>query len=207
MFIVFDGIDGAGKTTQIELTRSWLASQGVEIETVYDPGSTQLGLKLREVLLGRHQLAIAPVAETLLFIAARAQLVAEKILPSLDQGRIVLCDRFVYSTVVYQGHAVGVDLDQIRQANAMATRGLRADLTFFFDLPPEVAMARIGEQIDRMESRGMAYFEKVRRGFLAEAQRDPTGIHVLDATASPSEIQSIIREQLSRRLRTKEHAR
>ncbi len=207
MLIVFDGMDGAGKSTQIELTRQWFVSQGIEIETVYDPGSTQLGMKLREVLLGRHQLAIAPVAETLLFIAARAQLVAEKIRPALDQGRLVLCDRFVHSTVVYQGHAAGVDLDQIRQANAIATQGLRADVTFFFDLPPEVALARIGESIDRMESRGLAYFEKVRRGFLTEAQLDPNGIHVLDANASPSEIQAIIREQLSRRLRTKEQIR
>jgi dTMP kinase len=207
VFIVFDGIDGAGKSTQIELTRAWLIERGHVVETLYDPGSTSLGLKLRELLLGNHDLTIAPEAETLMFVAARAQLVAEKIRPALESGKVVLCDRYTYSTVVYQGHAGGVDVRQIRAANDLATGGLQPDLAILFDLPAEVAFERIGGNLDRMESRGLAYFEKVRQGFLVEAQKNLSIARVVDATASPTAIQEIIQAHLREVLMHRESAR
>ena len=193
MFIVFDGIDGAGKSTQINLTKQWLEQRGQRVETFYDPGSTALGKSLREILLGEHEYAIDVTTEMLMFIAARAQLVAEKVRPALSAGKTVLCDRYTFSTVVYQGYAGGLPIEKIWQANQIATGGLQADLMLLFDLPAEVAFSRLGSGLDRMESRGPAYFEKVREGFLRESQRFPVGVEVIDATQEPETVQATIR--------------
>lgn len=196
MFIVFEGVDGTGKSTQLEKCRDWMEQLGHQVEVCRDPGSTSLGIKLREILLQRSELQIDFVAESFLFMAARAQMVAELIKPALQQGKVVLCDRFVLSTVVYQGHAGNIRAADLWNVNAVATEGVTPDLVLVFDAPLEIAMQRVGPRRDRMESRGSEYFEQVRQGFLTEASQHDT-IQVIDASGNPDEIhqqvQTIVR--------------
>lgn len=189
MFIVFDGVDGAGKSTQLRLAAERLAAAGLTVRGCSDPGSTALGKRLREILLGRHETPVGMRGEMLLFMAARAQLVDEIIRPALDRGEVVLCDRYSIATSVYQGHAGGLPLDEIRAVNRVATGGLWPDLTFLYDLPVDMAMARIGlRELDRLESRGTAYLERVRDGFLAESRHWPRGVEVIDARGTAAEV-------------------
>jgi dTMP kinase len=201
MLIVFDGIDGAGKSTQIDAACGWLEAHCQRpVRRLRDPGSTPLGLAMRQILLDKHGLQISPVAEVMLFMTARAQLVAEEIRPALARGEWVVCDRFSLSTVVYQGHAGGVDPAQIWQVNQVATQGLVPDLTIILDLPAEVARQRIQRDLDRMESRGSDYFSRVREGFLQEAKRWPRGVSVVDANRPAEEIELEIRGLLKKLL-------
>lgn len=193
MFFVFDGIDGAGKSTQIQLFSDWLSENGHDVVTCNDPGSTQLGNKMREILLEKSEIPIHFRSEMLMFSVARAQLVEELIRPAIAQGKTVVCDRFFFSTVVYQGHAGNVDIDQIMAVTRAAVDNIMPDLTFLFDLPVDVAMQRLGPSRDRMESRGTEYFQKVRNGFLREAERWPSGVETIDATQSVKQIQEQIR--------------
>ncbi|MFN9540145.1 MAG: dTMP kinase [Planctomycetota bacterium] len=197
MLIVFDGIDGAGKSTQIEATCRWLElRRGAPVRRLRDPGSTPLGMRMRELLLDQHGLPIAPLAEVMLFMTARAQLVAEEIKPALARGEWVVCDRFSFSTVVDQGHAGGVDPEQIWKVNQVATQGITPDLTIILDLPAQIASQRIQRERDRMESRGSDYFQKVREGFLTEARRWPRGVEVIDAHQTAEAIQNTIQQLL-----------
>ena len=125
-----------------------------------------------------------------MFTTARTQLVDEIVRPALAAGKTVVLDRYIYSTIVYQGHAGNLPTDEIRQVNDIATGGLKPDLTFVIDLPVAVSMQRLGESLDRMESRGAEYFEKVRSGFIAEFKRAPAGIELIDGDRSPEEIQT-----------------
>lgn len=201
MLIVFDGIDGAGKSTQIDAACRWLeANCNRPIRRLRDPGSTALGLEMRKLLLGKHDIPISPVAEVMLFMTARAQLVAEEIRPAIERGEWIVCDRFSLSTVVYQGHAGGVDPAQIWQVNQVATQGLIPDLTIILDLPAEVARQRIQRDLDRMESRGADYFSRVREGFILEAKRWPRGVSVVDANRPAEEIELEIRSLLAKLL-------
>ena len=187
MFIVFEGVDGTGKSTQVEKCRAWIQELGHAVTFCRDPGSTELGLKLRELLLNRSELKIDARAEMFLFMAARAQMVSEIILPALQRKEVVICDRFLLSTVVYQGHAGNVDPGQIWQIGKVANQACDPDLTLVFDAPLQVAMKRLGASRDRMESRGEEYFTAVRRGFLAEAARNES-IQVIDASGDVQEI-------------------
>ncbi|MEM7455346.1 MAG: dTMP kinase [Planctomycetota bacterium] len=204
MFIVFDGIDGAGKTTQIESLARWLSSGGPdsrerEVVVCKDPGSTQLGEQLRSMLLGIHETPIHMRSEMLMFTAARTQLVEQLIRPALSAGKTVVLDRYILSTVVYQGHAGELRPEDIWTVNRIATDDLLPDLTFVLDLPVEKAMQRLGESRDRMESRGEAYFGKVREGFLHEAGADEKGCtHLVDASKSVDEMQAEIRQIVAR---------
>ncbi len=182
MFIVFEGLDGAGKSTQVNRLAERLSNLGKTVVTCRDPGSTELGNRIRGILLHKSDVPVDPTSEMLLFIAARCQLVREVIQPALQRGDWVLCDRFQMSTAVYQGHAGQVDLDVIRAAGQIATGGLLPDHTFVLDLDAGTAVARIGRDLDRMESRGEAYLSAVRNGFLTEAQNEPTSVSIVDAT-------------------------
>ena len=153
-------------------------------------------MRMRELLLDQHGLPIAPLAEVMLFMTARAQLVAEEIKPALARGEWVVCDRFSFSTVVYQGHAGGVDPEQIWKVNQVATQGITPDLTIILDLPAQIASQRIQRERDRMESRGSDYFQKVREGFLTEARRWPRGVEVIDAHQTAEAIQNTIQQLL-----------
>ena len=182
MFFSFDGLDGVGKTTQMQLFCQWLAEQKTEVVTCRDPGSTPLGERIREILLlSDEQTPIAACSEMLLYMAARAQLVDEIIRPALEADKTVVSDRYLLANIVYQGHAGGLEPDAIRTVGQVATGGILPDCTFLLDMSPKSAMRRMGDQLDRMESRGDGYRQRLREGFLAEAERTDGAIHVIDA--------------------------
>jgi len=180
LFVSFDGIDGTGKSTQCRLLVDHLRAQGRPVVHCVEPGTTAVGQSIRHLLLHqRHDMAAR--TEALLFLAARAELVETLVRPALERGDVVVSDRFMLSTLVYQGHAGGLDVDELRQVGAFATRGIAPDLTFVLDLPVAAARARLTATPDRMESRPAAYFERVRAGFLAEAGRDAK-CRIIDAS-------------------------
>ncbi|MCE2800291.1 MAG: dTMP kinase [Planctomycetaceae bacterium] len=181
MFITLDGIDGGGKSTQIELLASWLTSQGHRVQTHRDPGSTKLGTAIREILLHREDIPLANTTEMLLYMAARAQLVAENIQPALQAGETIVCDRFLLANVVYQGSAGGLDVEDLWQVGQIATAGCMPDVTIVLDIDPEIAASRIQRGQDRLEKRGIAYFQKVRRGFIDQLPRCGGTTAMIDA--------------------------
>ena len=203
MFIVFEGVDGAGKTTQLVQLVEWLEQRGTSVVTCKDPGSTKLGEQLRTILLSSVDTPISMRAEMMMFTTARTQLVEEIVRPALAAGKTVVLDRYIYSTIVYQGHAGNLLTDEIRKVNRVATGGLMPELTFMIDLPVDISMQRLGKSLDRMESRGKDYFEKVRSGFLAESKRAETGIELVDGNRPPEEIQAELRVITERYLKSK----
>ena len=196
LFICLDGVDGAGKSTQCDLLADWLREQGKSVVRCHDPGGTELGQELRHILLN-HRGAMSLTCEALLFMASRAQLVADVIRPALASGQVVIADRFLLANVVYQGHAGGLDPAQLWNVGLFGTGGLEPELTFVLDLPLDVAFARRKPSADRLESRGEDYFARVRTGFLAEAKRRPERIRVIDATCSAEEVQEQLRREIS----------
>lgn len=194
MFFSFDGIDGVGKSTQINLFVDWLRGQGQTVVACRDPGSTPLGEQIRQLLLTHDsQLAISRRAEMLLYMAARAQLVEQVIRPALDRGETVVSDRFLLANVVYQAYAGGLDLEQVRQVGEVAIAGVRPDAVFLLDMPVAEADRRLSRQLDRMESQGQEFRQRLRDGFLAEARLVPATIHVVDAAQSVDQVQAEIR--------------
>jgi dTMP kinase len=199
-FVSLDGLDGTGKSTQCRLLVEWLAGQKIPATACVDPGGTELGAKLREILLFGKQHRIATTTEALLFMASRAQLVDEVIRPALDRGEVVVSDRFLLANVVYQGHAGGMDPEQLWSVGAVATGGLEPDLTLVFDLPPEVAAARRQGEADRMEARDEDFHRAVRRGFLYEAGRRPDRHRLIDASPDVDAVQKLVRREVARLL-------
>ena len=194
MFFSFDGIDGVGKTTQMQLFCQWLTSRQVEVVTCRDPGSTPLGERVREILLtSDEQTSIAARSEMLLYMAARAQLVDEVIRPALAAGKTVVSDRFLLANVVYQGYAGGLDVAAVRTVGRVATGGVMPDCIFLLDMSPQAALGRMGDQLDRVESRGHEYRRRLRDGFLEEVAQWGDAIHVIDADRPVEAIQTEIR--------------
>jgi dTMP kinase len=201
MFFSFDGIDGAGKSTQMKLFCDWLHERGHDVVTCRDPGGTPLGEAVREILLSRRDLAIGRMSEMLLYMAARAQLVEQIIAPALTAKKTVVSDRYLLANVVYQGHAGGLDVPQLWQIGQFITRSVEPDLTFLLDLPAESAHSRLRRELDRMEQSGDDFRERLRAGFLAEAARRPDRIAVIDASRSIDEIQAEIQAAAQRVLK------
>ena len=194
-FFSLDGLDGTGKSTQCQLLADWLRDQSYAVTPCTDPGGTATGDILRALLLGQHgELTVA--CEAFLFMASRAQLVAEVIRPALAAGHVVLCDRFTLANVVYQGHAGGIDPALLWSMGRLATDGLEPDLTIVLDVPVDVARQRRQRPADRVERRAAPFHERVRAGFLAEAERNPQQIRVIDATASIDVVQQRIRQEV-----------
>ncbi len=193
MFFSIDGGDGTGKSTQIDLFCQWLRQQGRQVVACRDPGSTPLGEAIRELLLHRHDLAIGRRSEMLLYMAARAQLVAEVIRPALHAGKIVVADRYLLANVVYQGYGGGLDVQTLWEVGHVATGGLRPGLTIVLDLPADVAATRIDRGLDRMEMQGLEFHARVREGFLTEARRQPGRIVVVDASRPVDVVQADLR--------------
>jgi len=164
-FVVLEGPDGCGKSTQSVRLARWLSEQGREVLHVRDPGATRVGEKVREILLDPAHGEFSPVTESLLFMAARAQLVAERIRPALERGAVVVCERWLTSTVCYQGYAGGLDPEAIWGMGEYATGGLRPDLTIVLDVDVETGLGRVGAEPDGFESRERAFHEAVRKGF------------------------------------------
>ena len=203
MFFTLDGIDGTGKSTQLSLLADWLRSAGHEVVVCRDPGSTTLGEAVRKILLDSRQVPIARTSEMLLYMAARAQLVAEVISPALSAGETVVCDRFLLANVVYQGHAGGLDVATLWQIGRVATVGVEPDLTLLLDLPLEVAAARLDRPLDRMEQQGDAYRARLREGFLQEAARQPEKIVIVNAAQTVAAVHADICRAVSRTLSAK----
>ena len=193
MFFSIDGGDGTGKSTQVALLCDWLRSEGHEVLTCRDPGSTRLGEAVRELLLGHNDLRIDRPSEMFLYMAARAQLVKETIRPALEQGKMVVSDRYLLSNVVYQGHAGGLGVETLWGVGDVATGGLMPDLTIVLDMPAAAAAGRLRRTLDRMEQEGDAFHARVRKGFLAEAARRPEAIAVVDAARPVEQVQADLR--------------
>ena len=191
LFITFEGIDGCGKSTQCELLKNYLSDNGKDFIFVREPGGTVIGERIREILLDKKNTQMTPRTELLLFEAARAQITDEVIKPALDEGRIVICDRFFDSSSAYQGMARGMGMDFVSSLNMAATGGLKPDVTFFFDITAEEALARRGkrgEASDRIELAGMKFQEDVRRGYLELAENSDGRIVTIDASKSVEDI-------------------
>jgi dTMP kinase len=201
VFISLDGLDGTGKTTQGQRLVAALRAVGHEVCACADPGGTPLGAKLRELLLDARQTGSSTRAEALLFMASRAELVQQIIRPALERGDIVVSDRFVLANVVYQGHAGGLRPADVWSAADFSTGGLRPTRTIVLDLPTEAAAHRRGRTADRMEAKGLAFLERVRAGFLAEAAADPSTIAVIDATPAADAVHAAILDDVMMHLR------
>jgi dTMP kinase len=200
LFVALEGPDGSGKTTQVARLAAWLGSIGREVVSCREPGGTALGERLRSILLDRSDLAIGMRAEMLLFMSSRAQLVEKVIRPALARGAVVVVDRFLLSTVVYQGYAGGLDVDQVWQVGMAATGGLLPDLTLLVDVPPEVAMTRIGPGRDRIEDRGEDSRGRVREGFLAASKSYPAPLVVVEGSGDVDSVSGRLQSEVMRAL-------
>jgi dTMP kinase len=197
-FIVLDGPEGAGKSTQAERLVQRLRGLGRQATAVRDPGSTPVSERIRDVLLDNLLPDMDVRTEAFLYMASRAEMVARIIRPALEVGLIVVSDRFVSSTVAYQGAAGGVDPAVIWDLGRIACGGIEPDLTVILDLPVDAGFGRIRRERDRIESKDKAYHEKVRQGFLAMARERPDKFVVVDATRSPDEVARAIEEAVTR---------
>ncbi len=180
LFITVEGADGCGKTTQLNLIAQYLRDMGADVLLTREPGGAQLGLELREILL-HYDGFVSSKCESFLFFADRAQHVDTVIKPAIQQGKIVVCDRYTDSTVAYQGYGKGVDISQIQYLNNLATDSLLPDLTIVFDVDSEIAQQRVGAQKDRLESEGIDFHARVRNGYLQIAKSEPLRVKVVDA--------------------------
>lgn len=189
MFITFEGIDGSGKSTQMNLLANVLTTHGHIVVVTRDPGGTEIGQELRQILL-HHPGFVSQRCELFLYLADRSQHVDELIQPALEAGKIVLCDRYIDSTVAYQGGGRGLPTEEIHRMNALATNGLKPHKTFLFDAPVDVLLARAKSRssADRLEQETRDFYEKVRIEYLNLAQDEPDRFVVLDATLSIDEL-------------------
>ena len=187
LFITFEGADGCGKTTQMNLLAEYLKNQGREVVLTREPGGKGLGEKIREILLN-YDGEVSDRCESFLFLADRAQNIDTIVNPAVDAGKIVLCDRHTDSSVAYQGYGRGLNIERINMLNNLATNGKKPDITFVFDIDTETSMKRVGKEKDRMESAGFEFHTKVRNGYLEIAKKEPERIKVIDASKSIEEI-------------------
>ena len=187
LFITFEGIDGCGKTTQINLLKEHLEKQGKKVLLTREPGAKGLGEKVREILLN-YDGDVSPNCESFLFLADRAQHIDTIIKPAVERGEVVLCDRHTDSTIAYQGYGRGIDIKQIHMLNDLATSGMKPDLTFIFDIDIETSMQRVGKTKDRMESAGIEFFRKVREGYINISKEEPKRVKLIDGTKNIDDI-------------------
>lgn len=187
MFVTLEGPEGAGKSTVQGLLAVRVRELGRDVLTTREPGSGEVGSAVREVLL--HGGDLEPLTELFLFLADRAEHVAKTIMPALAKGTVVLCDRHADSTVVYQGYGRRLDVEKLRELNAMATQGLKPDVTLLLDIDPALGLQRTQVK-DRLDSEPIEFHHRVRQGFLSEAKREPNRWRVVDASRSPEEVVS-----------------
>tara|TARA_Y100001960_G_C14655337_1_gene818038 strand:- start:117 stop:728 length:612 start_codon:yes stop_codon:yes gene_type:complete len=196
-FIVFEGIDGSGKTTQIKLLQEKFNTRNVEYNLFREPGGNLLSEKVRSILLD-NEIEISNISETMLFLAARSQLIFEQIKPALYKGDFVICDRFTDSTFAYQGCGKKVDLDMIRILNDFAIDSVKPYLTILLDISYEKSLIRRGDKPDRMENNTKDFFNDVRLGYKQLADESPKKYLVIDATISVEEIHDLIWDRISK---------
>lgn len=205
LFIVLDGVEGCGKSTQVRLLAARLEEEGAQVVVTHEPGGTPVGERIRSLLLDPAYREITPVTEVMLFCASRAQHCSQVIAPALAAGKMVVCDRFASSTAVYQGYAGGLGMDTVVRVNEVATGGLEPDLLVVLDVDPEVGMRRkFGDrasQGDRIEQKPPGFHRKVREGFLEYARRRPGRAVVVSAYGPETEIHKDVWEHVRSRLK------
>lgn len=207
MFITFEGPEGAGKTTQIYRVRQFLENRGIPCISVREPGGTKIGNRIRDLLLDPELDEMKQRTEILLYAASRAQLVEEVIQPALDQGQIVLCDRFVDSSIAYQGYGASWNINEVKIINQMATGGVIPDRTYLLDIPVQFGQKRLqirGNQKDRMELKENLFHTRVREGYLKMAKQEPSRFYLVDATREIEEVYQQIIVDLSSLLNKKD---
>jgi dTMP kinase len=205
IFITFEGPEGSGKSTHIQLLARWLRSAKRQVVVTREPGGTGLARTLRQYLL-HTQTPVAPLSELLLYEADRAQHMDECILPALKRGRVVLCDRFSDSTVAYQGYGRGLDLSLIQTLNRIASFGRKPDLTLLLDVPVASGLRKASARKrgkDRLESAGIAFHQRVRKGFLKIARKEPGRFRIITQQPDKAETQRRVRESVQKYLRTR----
>jgi dTMP kinase len=187
-FITFEGSEGSGKSTQAALVLEYLKSKKMPVMLLREPGGVKISENIRKLLLDVNNTGMGDECETLLYMAARAQMVKEVLEPQLKSGKVVLCDRFLDSTIAYQGYGNGIDIKIIEQLGLFATKGFVPDLTILFDIQPEKGLDRAGLKKDRIESRSLEYHKRVRNGYLDLSKQCPARIKVIKVDGSIEEI-------------------
>jgi len=203
MFITFEGLDFSGKSTQANILVEKLRKNHTSVHFLREPGGTKISERVRSILLDKNNLEMNEAAELLLFSAARAQLVKEVIVPALQRGETVVCDRYYDSTTAYQGYGRGVDIDAVMSINRLATSGRDPDVTFFIDIPvDEIARRKkaAGKSFDRMESSGSAFYERVRNGYREIARAQPHRFLTIDGTQRVDQIEAQIWTHIEKKL-------
>jgi dTMP kinase len=204
IFVAFEGVEGSGKGTQIRLAQEWLEQQGVQVLVTREPGGTPVGEELRKVLLDHATGHIEPKTEALLFAASRAQHVASVIRPALAEGRVVICDRYIDSSLAYQGSARGLGEQDVLTLNVWATQGLFPDLVLLLHLEPEAGLLRSLEEPDRIELEGQDFHAKVADAYLRMAEEHPERFVVVDADRPPEQVHEQVIEALGRVIKERE---
>ncbi|WP_353647162.1 dTMP kinase [Colwellia sp. UCD-KL20] len=193
--LVCDGSNGAGKTTVIKTIEQYLKNKGLDVVITREPGGTPIGEKIREVILDPSTPEMCDITELMLFGAARAQHITEKIIPALTEGKVVISDRFDAATFSFQHYARGIDLNTICKINDMALNGFSPDMNIILDLDPKVGLERVvqrGEGLDRMEDEKMEFLEKARNGYLTQAKQAPDKFTVIDASKTQEEVAKLV---------------
>ena len=196
LFVTLEGPDGSGKTTQLRLLADWVRSRGYPLLVTREPGGTHIGEDIRDLLHDCEHVEMSPYAEILLYSASRAQLVAQMIRPTLQAGKIVLCDRYFDSTYAYQGYGRGLPLDALQSITEFAVQGLKPDLTLYLDVPADVGLRRreqSGEALNRLDREAVAFHERVRMGYLELVAAEPDRWRVVDAAGSIETVQQQLR--------------
>jgi dTMP kinase len=197
MFISICGVEGAGKTTQLRHIADFLKSTGLPFIMTREPGGTEIGIKIRRILLDPENRDLTPKAELFLYAADRIQHIEQLILPALNEGKIVVTDRFVDSTTVYQGYARGIDIKLVEQINELVLDGLKPNLTILLDLSPIIGLSRVRDQLQfgeraesesRFEQEELIFHKKIREGFITLAQKEMDRFHIIDADRDPDEV-------------------
>ena len=200
-FITFEGIDGSGKTTQIDLLETALKQRGISTSILREPGGTRLSEKIRDILLDRKNMHLSLSAESLLFVAARAQLMEEKIKPALERDKFVICDRFSDSTIAYQGYGRGLSIEYLEELNKFNTDSIQPDLTFILDIDPEKAALRMSSlALDRMETTGIEFYLRVQEGYYEIARRFPKRCVLIDGSHPESEVFELIMKVVNKKI-------
>ena len=206
-FITIEGTDGSGKTTQINLIKQYLINKGFEVIFIREPGGTEISEKIRLMLLDNENKKMHKKTEMLLYASARAQLVAEIIKPALNEGKIIICDRFVDSSYAYQGFGRDIGLEEVIKANESAIGNVMPDVTFFFDISPEEALKRKTSNVvvDRIENEDLEFHKKVYQGYKELAMLYPERIVEISASRSVDDVFDDVKEFLDKKLEAKRH--
>jgi dTMP kinase len=198
ILITFEGIDGCGKSLIQRMIYDWMVAEGYQVITTFEPGGSEFGKAFRRMVLDSNFGSLDPYTETLLYIVDRSHHVEEIIRPALAKGTIVLCDRYIDSTLAYQGGGRGLDMNQLNTLNNFAIKGIRPDLTFLLTLPIDKALKRLGDKKDRLEQENFAFFQRTADVYASLAAAEPNRVRQIDATGDPDEVFALVQAEIIR---------